>query len=599
MRRALGFIAIITASVFPLSTRAEQRSREPDGIKERLQHAEAWPGVIRSAVGVTGKGTAIPCLYRQDDLNLHTKKLRVLLVAGFENEAGTNAVLEALQWFYTSAEAKPFREKFSVSAIPLLNPDGAAAPEFPPKGDGYNSEQNTEAEYAWRWIGMHAPDLVVSLSVSFSEQWGTTEKSEPTVTKLVQGLVKHPDENVVDPLGRMLCEALRNSKPGSTGTIPAIWAVRSANDPQPVAFLKELFDALEQTKFQGPSEARKELKRRVDRKPLEIAKQLAQVYGHELPSVEYIPAMALLGRLWLGDLTNDPKHWVDVERIVASYVSGDKLSLPKNFSGSHLSGHLIFAELARTGLNRNIAARYRELVRLAADTGFDETGQMKDSMPAHNEMSDAVFMGCPILVEAGALTGEEKYFQMAERHFDFMKKLVLRDDGIYRHSPLCETAWGRGNGFPALGLALCLSRLPKDHPLFGKFLKEFQNHMAALVTHQDPDGTWHQVIDDEASYRELSATCMITFSMIRGVRNGWLEEAKYRPVIEKAFHAIMTRVASDGSLVDVCTGTGKQKTLRDYYDRKAILGRDPRGGAMALLVTTEMARWQTANGTNR
>jgi hypothetical protein len=32
--------------------------------------------------------------------------------------------------------------------------------------------------------------------------------------------------------------------------------------------------------------------------------------------------------------------------------------------------------------------------------------------------------------------------------------------------------------------------------------------------------------------------------------------------------------------------------LRAYYDRKAILGPDPRGGAMALMVSTEMAAWQ-------
>ena len=51
-------------------------------------------------------------------------------------------------------------------------------------------------------------------------------------------------------------------------------------------------------------------------------------------------------------------------------------------------------------------------------------------------------------------------------------------------------------------------------------------------------------------------------------------------------------VASDATLVDVCTGTGKQKSLRDYLDREAILGTDARGGAMALLVTTEMAAWQ-------
>jgi hypothetical protein len=41
--------------------------------------------------------------------------------------------------------------------------------------------------------------------------------------------------------------------------------------------------------------------------------------------------------------------------------------------------------------------------------------------------------------------------------------------------------------------------------------------------------------------------------------------------------------------VDVCEGTGKQKSLLDYLNRAAILDRDPRGGAMALLFATEMA----------
>ena len=81
-------------------------------------------------------------------------------------------------------------------------------------------------------------------------------------------------------------------------------------------------------------------------------------------------------------------------------------------------------------------------------------------MPFHNEMSDAVFMGCPILAKAGKLTGEQKYFDMALRHFRSMANLCRRSDGLYRHSPLNEAAWGRGNAFPALGLALSLTDFP-------------------------------------------------------------------------------------------------------------------------------------------
>jgi rhamnogalacturonyl hydrolase YesR len=123
-------------------------------------------------------------------------------------------------------------------------------------------------------------------------------------------------------------------------------------------------------------------------------------------------------------------------------------------------------------------------------------------------------------------------------------------------------------------------------------LTAFRNHLAALAKHQDPTGCWHQVVDRPESYRELSCTCMITFAMARGIRLGWLDRATYAPLVERGWYAIRTRVAADGGLVDVCTGTGKQKSLRDYYDRGAILGPDPRGGAMSLLVATEMAVYE-------
>lgn len=199
-------------------------------------------------------------------------------------------------------------------------------------------------------------------------------------------------------------------------------------------------------------------------------------------------------------------------------------------------------------------------------------------------------------MQVGRLTGDKKYHDMAVRHIRFMLKLNLREDGLHRHSPLDETAWGRGNGFPALGLALCLSDLPEDHPGYQETLAAFRRHMAAMAKRQDYTGAWHQVVDRPESYRELTVTCMTAFAMIRGIRNGWLDEKTYGPVVEKAWTAIKTRVAPDGTLVDVCTGTGKQRSLRAYYDRPAILGPDPRGGAMALLVATEMLAWKTVEG---
>jgi unsaturated rhamnogalacturonyl hydrolase len=254
-----------------------------------------------------------------------------------------------------------------------------------------------------------------------------------------------------------------------------------------------------------------------------------------------------------------------------------------------LAGHLVFAELAERGDPQD-AKRYAALVRKAADLGFSPSGEMLASMPFHDEMSDSVFMAMPLVVHAGKLTGERKYFDLAARHFAFMQKLVLRDDGLYRHSPLTEAAWGRGNAFPALGLALALSDFPKDHPAYPHLMAEFQRHMFLLAHFQnDQDGMWREVIDQPGSYEETSATAMIGLAMERGIRRGWLDPAMYQPRVDRAWRAVLTRVGKGGQLVDVCESTNKQKTLEDYLHRAAILGPDPRGGAMAMLFATEMA----------
>jgi unsaturated rhamnogalacturonyl hydrolase len=495
---------------------------------------------IDSAIGVTRKGTPIRSVLTADNFDYNTRKTRVLLVGGLDGSpTSATAVTDAVKWFDTSSDAKRWRRDYAVSAVPNANPDGVAAAKYPPDGDYYTSPTNPEAQYLWRWIGMHAPDVVVVIGQS-------------------NGLV----------------DALMRVAPSGTGTIPAI------EKPPAPGFLKSLLPTLKRE----PSTARREIQRRLARTALEIAKQLAVVYGHDFNEPVYIPGMALLGRLKLGDLTKDTSALADIERIVEPYFTGAKPALAKP-TGSHLSGHLVFGELAE----RTKKSRYLELTKAAAELGFDEQGRARESMPMHSEMSDAVFMGCPILARAGRLTGDRKYYDQALRHMRFMLKLNLRADGLHRHSPLDDAAWGRGNGFPALGLALSLTDLPRDYPDQAEMLKVFQAHMNALLPHQDPTGMWRQVIDRPESYRELTATAMIAFSMLRGVRNGWLDAKKFRPAIDRAWYALKTRIAPDGSLVDVCTGTGKQRSLRDYYDRPAILGRDPRGGAMALLIATELA----------
>jgi len=150
-------------------------------------------------------------------------------------------------------------------------------------------------------------------------------------------------------------------------------------------------------------------------------------------------------------------------------------------------------------------------------------------------MSDAVFMGGPVLARVGQLTNDPVYFDACFQHVSTMKKMLLRPDGIYRHSPLDKAAWGRGNGFPALGLAMILSHFPDKHPHRQKLVAAFRSHVSSLLPHQSRSGCWHQIIDRDNSYRELTSTCMITFAMARGVRMGWLKAEKFEEPIRRAW----------------------------------------------------------------
>jgi rhamnogalacturonyl hydrolase YesR len=114
--------------------------------------------------------------------------------------------------------------------------------------------------------------------------------------------------------------------------------------------------------------------------------------------------------------------------------------------------------------------------------------------------------------------------------------------------------------------------------------------MTMLARFQDENGMWRNVIDRPGAYSEYSATAMIAAAMLRGVRSGWLDRATYQPLVDNAWRAIQMRTGADGRLVDVCESTGTRGlTDDDYLRRAAILGRDDRGGGMAMFFATELA----------
>jgi unsaturated rhamnogalacturonyl hydrolase len=193
-----------------------------------------------------------------------------------------------------------------------------------------------------------------------------------------------------------------------------------------------------------------------------------------------------------------------------------------------------------------------------------------------------------IVAQAGALTGDTRYFDLADRHLRFMQQLDLRPDGLYRHQPATDAAWGRGNAFAAIGLAMTLTELPRTHPGYAHALESYRKLMAALLPLQTRDGLWRNVVDYPGAYPEFSATAMIGFAMQRGLENNWIAGATYRKAVDHAWLAVNSRTSAAGSFIDVCESTARMTSLQQYLQRAAILGNDPRAGAMAMLFATEL-----------
>lgn len=66
---------------------------------------------------------------------------------------------------------------------------------------------------------------------------------------------------------------------------------------------------------------------------------------------------------------------------------------------------------------------------------------------------------------------------------------------MYRHCVEVGWAWGRGQGFAAMGLAECLTYLPAGHSLRPRIVERAVAQLSKLASLQHRDGSWSQLVD--------------------------------------------------------------------------------------------------------
>ncbi len=173
--------------------------------------------------------------------------------------------------------------------------------------------------------------------------------------------------------------------------------------------------------------------------------------------------------------------------------------------------------------------------------------------------SDGLNCAPPFLAAMGfhdeALAQIEGYRQ---RLWDPDKKLLAHIWDDQKKQLRDANFWGGGNGWAAAGLARVWRSLPSERRQDRARLADFAREIVdGCLACQRPDGLFHNVVDQPATFVETNLAQMLAFAIYEGVSAGWLPAAYRCPRGPDA----RGRAVEDGRR-RLCSGRMRRTQLR-------------------------------------
>ena len=234
---------------------------------------------------------------------------------------------------------------------------------------------------------------------------------------------------------------------------------------------------------------------------------------------------------------------------------------------------------------------------------------------------DGMYMGQPFYMEYETKFDDKKHYDDIFHQFANVVK-YMRDPktGLYYHgydaskkafwcnkeTGLSQNFWLRALGWYSMALLDTLSKCEPGEEYkaeYDNLKKVFVDLIDSMLKFQDESGMWYQLPalgGQEPNYLETSGSAIMAYSLLKGVRLGFLPES-YRAYGLKAFQGICDRYLKekDGhlSLGGIClvAGLGPEDNRRrdgsfEYYMSEPIVEDDAKGVGPLLLAYTEMRR---------
>ncbi|MBP1616529.1 MAG: hypothetical protein H6Q14_356 [Bacteroidetes bacterium] len=216
--------------------------------------------------------------------------------------------------------------------------------------------------------------------------------------------------------------------------------------------------------------------------------------------------------------------------------------------------------------------------------------------------ADGLYMVMPAMTKLYKITNNKLYLDKLHEYFIFARNLMYDSEAglFYRDAkyiyPKHKTKnghkdfWARGNGWVFAALAKVLQDLPENEKYRQEYVDIFKEMAQAIKACQQPAGFWARSMVDlnQAPGYETSGTAFLTFGLLWGINNGYLDQNEYLPVVEKSWNYLSEKALQPNGLVGYVQPIGERAD--QHKDVGPTTTADFGVGAF-LLSATEMYKY--------
>jgi unsaturated rhamnogalacturonyl hydrolase len=337
------------------------------------------------------------------------------------------------------------------------------------------------------------------------------------------------------------------------------------------------------------------------------------------PRWSYDHGVILKGMEGIWANTGDVKWFNYIQKMMDYYVREDGTIYdyrPDEYNIDHINNGKLLLLLYRV-LGKEKYKKAVDLLRsqLKTHPRTNEGGFWHKKVYPYQMWLDGLYMGEPFYAEYAMLFHEDAAFSDITNQFVWMERHA-RDPktGLLYHgwdeskqqqwankeTGLSPHFWARALGWYGMAMVDALDYFPAKHPGRDSIIAILNRFVKAVTKVQDAkSGLWYDIVDmpnAPKNYKESSASCMLVYTLAKGVRNGYIP-ASYLANAKKGYDGIIKEfIKTENGQVNLhgtvsVSGLGGNP-YRDgsfeYYMSEKVVVNDAKGVGAFIKCAVEM-----------